>query len=240
MIRNDLGSPFIRSRFARRLFVPPAGASASPPGSPWAWYTAIGAAVNNGDAVSTWTDQSGNGRNAVAGTAPIYTTNVHNSLPALRFTGNKYLTYPSFTVDNSVGISAFIVQNTVDDAMLMGRTTAAQPQARRGQSGNHRQSMYDGTNNPVFTALSVAAGTMSLLEYHVLNSVASCYENGVSKGTGGLGNINGLNFNTFGSLNQFANWTAGDIAMVVLYNSQVDSTLRQQVESWINSIWSLW
>ena len=52
--------------------------------------------VSNGGAVTTWTDSSGNGYNAVyvnpnGEVAPTYVANVFNGLPVVRFSGDNLL-----------------------------------------------------------------------------------------------------------------------------------------------------
>lgn len=55
-----------------------------------AWFRADAiTGLNDGDAVATWSDSSGNGFSATQGTAglrPVFKTNILNGLPAVRFT----------------------------------------------------------------------------------------------------------------------------------------------------------
>jgi len=61
------------------------------------WLKADALSLNNNDPVNTWTDVSGNGRDAVftqvggVGVPPVYTTNVFNGKPVVRFNGNSLL-----------------------------------------------------------------------------------------------------------------------------------------------------
>src|SRR4051812_19518760 len=59
------------------------------------WLKADSLSLNDGDAVTTWTDSSGNSNTASQGTAankPTYKTAVLNALPVVRFDGsNDYL-----------------------------------------------------------------------------------------------------------------------------------------------------
>ena len=59
--------------------------------------------INNGGSVTTWTDQSGNGNNAVyenpnGEVAPTYVTNVYNGMPVVRFGGDNLLQVSSLTL----------------------------------------------------------------------------------------------------------------------------------------------
>jgi len=67
----------------------------------------------NGNAVNTWYDSSGNGRNAVftqvngVGVAPVYTTNVFNGKPVVRFSGNSLLQVSSLPLGAYTIIAVF-------------------------------------------------------------------------------------------------------------------------------------
>jgi hypothetical protein len=58
--------------------------------------------LTNGQSLSTWSDASGNGNNAAAGTAPTYQTGQINGLPAIQFAtaSSQYLACTSY---NPVG-----------------------------------------------------------------------------------------------------------------------------------------
>ncbi len=57
--------------------------------APHAWFKADSLALSNNDPVSTWTDSSGNARDAtgVTTTRPLYIANARNGLPVVRFDG---------------------------------------------------------------------------------------------------------------------------------------------------------
>lgn len=57
--------------------------------TPALWLKADALSLSDNDAVSTWADSSGNGRDATAGDAPVYKTNIRNSLPIVRFNGSS-------------------------------------------------------------------------------------------------------------------------------------------------------
>lgn len=65
------------------------------------WLKADSLALNNGDAVASWPDSSGNNNNASQGTSanrPTFYTNIQNGLPAVRATGSHWVTTPSMTI----------------------------------------------------------------------------------------------------------------------------------------------
>jgi hypothetical protein len=57
-------------------------------------YDARQLSLSDGDPVTTWPDETGNGNDLTAGTAPVYKTNVIDGQPAVRFdsTNNEFLT----------------------------------------------------------------------------------------------------------------------------------------------------
>jgi len=79
--------------------------------------------LNDGDAVATWTDASGNGYNATQGTAskrPIYKTSILNGQPVMRFDGvDDFLENATFTaLNNATAASLFIVKRQTSGAAI--------------------------------------------------------------------------------------------------------------------------
>src|SRR6185503_14515658 len=76
------------------------GFQASDFGTCRAWFKADVLSLNDGDAVTTWTDSSGNSRNATQSTGankPLFKTGAANGHPALLFDGsNDYMQTASF------------------------------------------------------------------------------------------------------------------------------------------------
>jgi len=73
------------------------------------WLKADALSLNNNDPVSTWTDVSGNGRDAVSigGAAPVFTTNVFNGKPVVRFNGNSLLQVSALPLGTYTIIAVF-------------------------------------------------------------------------------------------------------------------------------------
>jgi hypothetical protein len=94
-------------------------AATSPPTTNLAlWLKADSLTLSNGDAVSTWSDSSGNGNSASQGTSgsrPTYVTNALNGKPVLRFNGSStHLTMADSASlrPNSMAIIAVFKRNT--------------------------------------------------------------------------------------------------------------------------------
>ncbi|MES2763705.1 MAG: T9SS type A sorting domain-containing protein [Bacteroidota bacterium] len=77
------------------------------------WLDASSLALTNGSAVQTWTDRSGNTKNATQATLinrPAFLTNQLNNLPVIDFDGtNDYVTTPAIPDVNTANLSWFVV-----------------------------------------------------------------------------------------------------------------------------------
>jgi len=80
------------------------------------WFAADHISASDDDAIATWTDSSGNGRDAAQATGankPTFKTNIVNGLPVLRFDGTAdYMTISDFAFSSSAtpaGLSVFVV-----------------------------------------------------------------------------------------------------------------------------------
>jgi len=117
------------------------------------WLKADALALNNGDPVNTWTDSSGNGRNAVlvsnyGQVAPVYTTNVFNGRPVVRFNGNSLLQVPSLPMGPFSIITVF---------KATGSTTEMVYEHSDNSIGNDGGFLYTSTNSTI----SVKRGTQT-------------------------------------------------------------------------------
>ena len=77
--------------------------------------------LNDGDAVTAWADQSGNGRDmtTVQGTAPVYASNAVNGEAAVRFdgTGSLLASFDGNTFSTSAGTTVFVVFQTTSTSL---------------------------------------------------------------------------------------------------------------------------
>ena len=98
--------------------------------------------INNGGSVTTWTDSSGNGYNAVytnpnGEVAPTYVTNVYNGKPVVRFAGDNLLqvsalplgTYTIAAVFKTTGNNQIVYEHS--DDLLTTRMAISSSPARR-------------------------------------------------------------------------------------------------------------
>lgn len=124
----------------------------------WAWYKADSFVGSDGDAVGTWSDGSGNARDATQSSGtnkPVYHTNKFNSLPAIQFTtgASKYLDIPSLSIGSSGAFTFVKVGNVNGDSMFL--QSGSSVQLREDFTGNSKRISYWGTINSsdVFTTV---------------------------------------------------------------------------------------
>lgn len=70
------------------------------------WFDAASVVANNNDALGTWSDKSGTGRNATqatAGNKPTFKTNILNSLPGVLFATDDYMNITTGTWGTTIG-----------------------------------------------------------------------------------------------------------------------------------------
>lgn len=215
----------------------------------WVDANDISTITLSGSNVSQWNDKSGNGNNAVQATPanqPTYSSTGFNSKPAVSFNGsNERLTVATGTFGSSISI--FVVTNE----------SAALSEYRRilniGDSvdaigyfgsinGNFATFFGDGSNwNDADTnSPSTTIKSNNILE--VVNptsgSNATPYVNGTAQNTkvGTMGTATGLVIGASIVPNQFS---VGPVAEIVIVNSGVSTTVRQQIEGYLAWKWGL-
>lgn len=182
-----------------------------------AWWKADSLALSDGDPISTWTDNSGNGFSATqTGSArPLYKTGIYNGLPTVRFNGSS-----QSLVQAVSGFTSWRLMMVICPSATSGGT------AFRGlfASTNGGGFMFLSNNNtgPMGTyptgssGVTLASGTLYLVE---MTSDGHFYVNGTSSGSWSssvsqvVSHIGGLGGQEF----------AGDICEIVLYDSTIAS-----------------
>jgi hypothetical protein len=204
----------------------------------------------SGTNVTQWNDKSGNGFNASSQlTAAVLTQNAINRLNSLLFNGtSRYLT--SVTGFNNSAYTIFVVQYTT--SITGGGDSAGYQRTLHGSTGN--QYVFIGTYNgnvATFTGSGsswndVAANSINVYNYNsshivcmqVNGSILYPYTDGSSQttktGTTGA-------FSNFYIGNDNANtqpWY-GYISEIIIYNSAITTTQREQIESYLAQKWGL-
>lgn len=198
------------------------------------WLDASTISGADNDPIASWNDQSAENNDATqsnAGWKPLLKTNQLNSKSVLRFDG----TDDEMNITPTTPKTVFVVQKSTGDGCFLGNGTINR-QFRIGSGGANELIMYDGSNAPTSSTLSVSRGSWSLLCYVISGTTVSFYENGVAKGTGTL---NPIELERIASKSGQLNLN-GDIAEIIAYDSALNGTDRANVETYLNSAWSVY
>ena len=199
-----------------------------------------------GSNVSQWNDKSGNARHATAlGTGPTYTSNVFNGYSAPVFS-NSPLRTPSHILSPTNSISAFMVYRQT------GLTTGA---------GGNSELITTANAYWYFTLFNITSSSNTALTINSMSAVYSITSSNsfnsnyilgaTSDGSTARGFVNGSQTlsTSIGtivySLNSSNSWDIGQsrfvgpICEVILYNSNVSTDQRQQVEDYLSRKWNV-
>lgn len=190
--------------------------------------------LSDGDPVSTWTDQSGNGNDATQQTAankPLYKTNIVNGKPVVRFDGtsdllataNTMVSRTIFAVAELDGAVAagfnYLVSNGNDFLDIRWQSSGGLNLYR----GNNNTNINDFTNaNGLFFINGVATDAITLGEFHIVSATLG------SLATNG-GTAQKIEISTY----FMSRYWDGDIAEIIIYNVALSTSERQSVEHYL-------
>jgi len=213
------------------------------------WLKADALVLNDGDAVGTWVDQSGNANDATQATAankPTYKAGIVNGKPVVRFDGsNDYLALPNF-VSTFIAGEIFIVVKIDNDPPTLDSQTGLWTFGSDIQNTHYPYTdgiIYDQFGTATRKATSDPA--IALTSFRIYNVASQSGEwtsriNGVQHYTTAT---NTASFTTapilgagVGGSNYFLD---GDVAEVILYSSVLSSGNRGLVEGYLNSKYAL-
>lgn len=206
--------------------------------------------INQADAtaVSTWSDDSGNGNDATQGTAaaqPTFHTNVINGLPIVRFDGTDDL----FTLGNVLDVTGDLSIFTVCDFDVSGSNdtfggkrdgTGATPWAFRSGTGDELEFyINDGGGFEVMTADTALAINTFVIGDVVRSGTSVSFElDGAADGTrtqtktpAGNTVAAGVGSHTGGSAGELRD---GDIAEFIFYDRALTGAERGDVQSYLS------
>lgn len=228
----------------------PGGVDAS--GSNQIWFDANQLTLSNGNAVSSWTDFSGNGNNATQSNSsnrPIFMTNQINGRPSVVFDGvNDYFRTSSISALNVGNISYFIVFDgsllTTTGIMLAGKY-AEHNQFLMSYAGasNIRSWVINLPNTTVqsLTAKDVAYQSISTIWSSATGNVLY-HKNGALVGSPSGATSVPSNNNYFSiGVNPGSNGSPfkGGIAEIIMYSSTLNSAERIVVENYLGAKYNL-
>jgi len=209
--------------------------------------------VMSGSNVTTWIDKSGNGYNATSTGTPTVVSNGINRLQSVSLAGSSYFTGPISITGTSltcfaVALTTRSMPNSSSDQRLVslenttnvdyGRTDgtiALFNQGGSGWIGTWRVSgpiAYNAiTTNVPFLAVSEYDGTNGYLWY---NGNAGTLASSSSSGTFGI-----TKYGIGTQANPTIEYWNGTIAEIIIYNSALTTSQRQQVEGYLSWKWGL-
>lgn len=209
--------------------------------------------TSSAGAISTWTDQSGNGHNATQSTAglkPSLVTGVLNSgvQPAVSFSGAQYLNLAANYADLNNGTSIFIVlkpssASLTGDPLYLGNTSNADAVFCQTIGTQASLASYAGTTSSTVTTTT---NPLSTSQYKLLEQTLIP---GATAGTGTI-YVNGSQIQQSAAMQNLTNTTrnscfvgaalgatnifSGTIAEILVYNN-VNAAQRGMIESYILS-----
>jgi hypothetical protein len=227
------------------------------------WYKADSLGLNDGDSIATWADSGTRGANAtqtIAGSKPIYKTNIINGKPVVRFDGTD--DYLNITSASFTGSTIFVVGNPSGSAssiswppIVMKSGSLADYQGNGMLYGVATdlsvgviECFWNGGEytNPPATSLTSPTLVTIYNEATGSNTNQSVRKNGDSL-------INLSNVSIAPSLNPTAGaigarmqpnvgapYLKGDIAELIVYGGYVGDTDRNRIEAYLNGKYNLY
>lgn len=200
----------------------------------------------DGDAIGTWSDQSGGGYDftqASGGNKPIYKTNILNGQPVLRFDGLSSFMTNSFGTTVAQPMTVFMVVNN----FISPRGSYMLD----GIDATNRLAVLDG-NDGATNSLNEYAGSSVLTPgYGMLLGGAHDYQISVNGATSNgyvddthiytnqdLGSLGVAGFTLFDRYTQLTQG-AGDMAEMIVYTKTLTSTERLQIETYLAAKYGL-
>jgi len=201
-----------------------------------AHFDAAAISATDGDTISTWTDQTGNGFDLTAGSAPVYRDSAINANPSLEFDFADYL---------DVQFSALSQPNTI----------FAVVQIREGIGDNNTHFIFDGRgtgrnglNYNTSDNFSIFAGNVEVEDGsadanpHIISTLfdgsnSSVRKDGGASSTGNAGSDSLDGFSVGSDNDQSAN-SSVFVSEILIY-PQDKSGIQSDVESYLADKWGI-
>jgi len=222
--------------------------------------------LNDGQALTTWLDESGLGNNATQATAankPLYKTNIQNGRPVVRFDGvNDFLLPPANFIASAAGYTFLVAvkYNTTGTRYTAFQMSFTSPEVfhaaveanrvdqsagnagkyncgGRRVSGDNYTSLHGGTLGAGVFAIQAAS-------FNFTTGEVKLYANASNVASGSLpstGSASGSFGSAVGAVYNFvSNPLYGDIAEILVYDSALPTANRQAVEAYLNAKWAIY
>lgn len=209
------------------------------------WLKADALGLSDGAAVSSWTDSSGNSNPATQSTGglqPIYKTNIINGLAVVRFNGTDpggtYLRTASVATTSTSYTWCMVSKKTgtisVDSAPFLNGNGNGFGYRISISGDSVRWAAHRGVANMNDGTMLVAAFELVCVTRTSTGPAIAFYLNGASQTILADGGMNaGSGYTTVGALDDTTNEFAGDIAELIIYDSQLGTTDLNTVTSYL-------
>lgn len=202
------------------------------------WLKAdTGVSVDGSNFVFSWADQSGNGNDVIQtneACQPQFVENVLNGKPVLRFTGSSDFMRRIFSETINQPISIYVIFRIVGGGLLYIIDGINSFHSIRNDNGYIQMRTSGGT----FGFYEMTTDIFYLSE-GIFNGYSSkLFKNGILKASGITnGNMDGITVGSYYGVDTA--FFVGDIAEILLYNSELSDTKRIQVEQYLLSKYRL-
>lgn len=203
--------------------------------------------LNDGDALATWPDASGNGNDttqATLGNKPLYKTNIINSLPSVKFDGTD--DFMSGTRPAIQPLTKFLViQPTLNTASQKSYACFCHSGASSflvARLGTNFWGTFLATSVDLSSTVALVSGTNYLLENTAAINSTFLYQQGVQKATSATTEQGPGGSTTFGLGKDLVNANrqyAGYISEVIVYDTVLSSGNRALVENFLIAKYAL-
>ncbi len=209
-------------------------------------------AINDGDVVGNWEDQSGNGNDATQSTTPnkpLLKLEIVNEKSVVRYDGinDKLSSALDLALSTNDNLSIFFVTRPVLDAsvkVILGNQSddGNRPGMRVSYDSSERIEFFTddsgGGSTSVITGVEIdfVVG-LALLD----NGSQEIYINGSLEDSDTQLDLSGHSTNLFIGINRLAGGAEldGDIAEVLIYNSALSASNRSLIENYLNERYAI-
>lgn len=220
------------------------------------WYDASRLLLSDADAIATWPDLSGNGRDLAQGTAgsrPTFKTGIQNGLAVARFDGGDFINratvnlsaYTAITILATCKATSFVASHAVFSFGTIG-TTAGSIELRGLLTTGTLQVIGFGTGTSIWTAPALGSAwhcVAGRIDFSAASgSEQLAWVDGDSTGSSGgdFNNTGAFSTNavmTIGDRQSSSHQWLGDIGEVLVYGSALSNTNRLAVEAYLKAKW---
>lgn len=196
------------------------------------WLKADALNLSNGSPVSSWSDSSSKGNNAIMVSNPTFQTNAINGLPVIRFSASQNQTFrlpanfpPPYTVIYAArqnGPNRNRILSGLNNNWLLG-----------WWCGSKSMAYFEGWVSPGACSSPAADNNVYLYTAIGTGSLSTVFENGrqLYSNAQGLAGPNGLALGHLGA----SEFSDGDIAEILVYSQALSSTDRKSIEGYLGS-----